>query len=38
MKDDVNPHRIIIDLTNSNSVPDLYESWVKAGMHGTKFT
>lgn len=33
MLDDINPHRIIIDMTNSDKVADCYESWIKAGMH-----
>lgn len=30
---DVNPHRVVIDLTNSNKIPDYYEKWIKAGVH-----
>jgi aspartokinase/homoserine dehydrogenase 1 len=30
---DVNPHRVVIDLTNSNTVANLYDGWVKTGVH-----
>jgi len=33
MGDDINPHRIVIDMTNSNSVADYYQQWISAGIH-----
>jgi len=30
---DVNPHRIVIDMTNSDHVADYYEKWIKSGVH-----
>mmetsp|Transcript_39217 Transcript_39217/g.94377 ORF Transcript_39217/g.94377 Transcript_39217/m.94377 type:complete len:1007 (-) Transcript_39217:293-3313(-) len=31
--DDVNPHRIIIDCTNSDKVADYYERWMASGVN-----
>jgi len=33
MSDDINPHRVIVDMTNSDKVADKYEDWVKSGVH-----
>jgi aspartokinase/homoserine dehydrogenase 1 len=33
VQEDINPHRIVIDMTNSDLVPDHYENWIKAGVH-----
>ena len=29
---DVNPHRVVIDMTNSDAVADYYERWMSAGV------
>lgn len=31
--DDINPHRIVIDMTNSDTVAGYYEKWISAGVH-----
>jgi len=30
---DINPHRVVVDLTNSDRVADYYGEWIKAGVH-----
>ena len=33
LSSDINPHRVVIDMTNSDSVANYYEQWIKAGVH-----